>query len=92
MILSVGNLAPREAPADLRKSFEAHGRVTAMSVPAAAMKGGKPAGPGRGYAFVTLPDPQEALAAVRALHGKELLGSTLDVHELHASWTRRRRS
>ena len=92
MILYVGNLAPQTAPADLRKSFEAHGRVSAVSVPASTMKHGKAAGEGRGFGFVTLPDPREAQAAVKTLHGRELLGRPLEVREAHAARTRRRRS
>jgi RNA recognition motif-containing protein len=90
MILYVGNLAERTTAADLRKSFEAHGRVSSVSLPAHPMANGKPAGPGRGYAFVTLPDPREAEAAVRSLHGKDFLGRPLDIRRARPAQPRRR--
>jgi RNA recognition motif-containing protein len=90
MILHIGNLAPKTAPAELRKKFEAHGRVSAVSVPPHAAMGGRAAGPAGAFAYVTLPDPGEANAAMKALNGKELFGRVVTVKKALAGRPRRR--
>lgn len=59
---------------DLRKVFEAHGRVTSANV---IMD--KYSGKSRGFGFVEMEDEQEALTAIRDLNEKELHGRTIIV-------------
>jgi len=90
MILYIGNLAPKTAHADLRKKFEAHGRVSEVSVPPHPLVRGKSSDSVGGFAFVTLPLAAEANAAIKALHGKELFGRVVEVRKAQAALPRRR--
>lgn len=90
MILYIGNLAPKTTHADLRKKFEAYGRVSAVKVPPHAVLRKRTEGPAGAFAFVTLPDAGEANAAIQALNGKELFGRIVQVRKAPAGQARRR--
>jgi cold-inducible RNA-binding protein len=76
MKLYVGNMAFSVTDAQLRTAFEAHGTVEDVAV-ITDRDTGRP----KGFAFVTMPDAQEADAAIKALNDKELDGRALRVNE-----------
>jgi len=72
----VGNLAWEVGDDDLRKAFEAHGKVTSSSV----IKD-KFSGRSRGFGFVEMENDEEAKAAIAGLNEKELGGRNIKVNE-----------
>ena len=76
MNLYVGNLASDVTDEDLRKAFEAFGRVGSATV----IKD-KFSGESRGFGFVEMPDKSEAQSALSSLKDKELKGKTIIVNE-----------
>ena len=74
MNIFVGNLSFGAKEADVYKAFAAFGTVGIVAI--VMEKKGKKS---RGFGFVEMPEEQEALAAIAALHGKELLGRPLNV-------------
>jgi len=74
MNIFVGNLSFGAKEADVYKAFAAFGRVAIAAI--VMEKKGKKS---RGFGFVEMPDEQEALSAIAALHGKELLGRPINV-------------
>lgn len=54
--------------------FEAHGKLQSCNLVLDKKSGGS-----KGFAFVEIPSPGEAKAAVKALNGKEIDGSTIRV-------------
>jgi RNA recognition motif-containing protein len=70
----VGNLSNSAHEADLRGAFEGFGRVTRVSI----IKDVR-TGVSRGFGYVEMPDSGEALTAMRAVHRRDLQGSTLAV-------------
>ncbi len=74
MNIFVGNLSFGVREPDLQKAFAAFGTVLIASI--VMEKKGKKS---RGFGFVEMPDEQEALSAIAALHGKELLGRPINV-------------
>ena len=87
MMFHVGNLSPEATREELLQAFRAHGEVASVSLPAERMKGGRPGGVHRGYAFVEMPDPDEARAALKALEGRPLHGKALSVRQARPRWT-----
>jgi RNA recognition motif-containing protein len=71
----VGNLSPSVGDEQLRAHFATHGAVNSASVVT-----DKFSGQSRGFGFVEMSDA-EASAAIKALDGSSLDGSTLKVNE-----------
>ena len=74
MNIFVGNLSFGVKEPDLQKAFSAFGTVLIAAI--VMEKKGKKS---RGFGFVEMPDEQEALSAIAALNGKELLGRPINV-------------
>jgi RNA recognition motif-containing protein len=76
MNIYVGNLSYDVTEADLRASFEAFGAVASVNI----IKD-QYSGQSKGFGFVEMPSASEAQAAISSLHGKDLMGRTLNVNE-----------
>jgi RNA recognition motif-containing protein len=76
MNIYVGNLSYDVTEADLRAAFEAFGAVASVNI----IKD-QYSGQSKGFGFVEMPSAAEARAAISGLHGKELMGRTLNVNE-----------
>ena len=78
MIMNIyaGNLSFEVSVETLRQAFEAFGQVSS-----ARFVKDKYSGQHRGFAFVEMPDPARAQAAIENLNGKELLGRQMNVNE-----------
>ena len=74
--LFVGNMSFQTTESDLTALFKAFGEVTRVHV---AMD--RETGRARGFAFVEMPNDEEAAKAIAALNGKELGGRALKVNE-----------
>ncbi|MCG2714310.1 MAG: RNA-binding protein [Candidatus Omnitrophica bacterium] len=74
MNIFVGNLSFGVKEPDLEKAFAAFGTVLIAAI--VMEKKGKKS---RGFGFVEMPDEQEALSAIAALNGKDLLGRPINV-------------
>src|ERR1700736_5410704 len=74
--LFVGNMNFQTSESDLRALFEPFGQVTRVHM---AMD--RETGRARGFAFVEMPNDEEAAKAIAALDGKELGGRNLKVNE-----------
>lgn len=74
MRLLVRNLDRSTTEADLRAVFEAYGRVQSCTIVLDRETGGS-----KGFAFVEMPKPGEAKAAVRNSNGMELDGARIRV-------------
>ncbi len=74
--LFVGNLSFRTTETELRTMFEPFGQITRIHI---AMD--RDTGRSRGFAFVDMPNDEEASRAMTALNGKELDGRALRVNE-----------
>lgn len=84
MNIYVGNLSLDTNDDDLRKAFEAYGRVETASV----IKD-KFSGQSRGFGFVEMPAKAEAEAAMKGLDGSDLNGKALKVNEARPRTERR---
>ena|SRR3989338_8031494 len=76
MNIFVGNLSFAAAEADLKKLFEGFGNVVSVAI---VMRKEKKTPKSRGFAFVEMPDEQQALAALAALNGREFIGRVLNI-------------
>jgi RNA recognition motif-containing protein len=76
MKIYVGNMPFSVTEDQLRAKFEVHGEVEEVSV-VTDRHTGRP----RGFGFVTMPNDEEANAAIGALNGTELEGRTIKVSE-----------
>ena len=76
MSIYVGNLSYDVTEADLQADFEAFGAVASVNI----IKD-QYSGQSKGFGFVEMPSATEAQAAISGLHGKDLLGRTLNVNE-----------
>lgn len=76
MKLYVGNMAFSITEAELRTTFEAYGAVEDVAV-ITDRDTGRP----KGFAFVTMPNAQEATAAINGLNETDLQGRNLKVNE-----------
>ncbi len=85
MNLYVGNLSRQVTEDDLRQAFEAHGEVTSIAI----IKD-KFSGEPRGFGFVEMPAKAQAIAAMRALNGQEIMGRAIIVNEAKPREERRR--
>lgn len=72
----VGNLSFNASEQDVRSMFEAYGVVDRVSVIT-----DRETGRSRGFAFVEMPDDQEAERAISSLNGSQIGGRTLNVNE-----------
>jgi RNA recognition motif-containing protein len=76
MRIYVGNLSYSVTPDALEGLFAEHGSVEEVHVPT-----DRDTGRPRGFAFVDMPNADEAQAAIAALNGTELEGRSLKVNE-----------
>ena len=76
MNIYVGNLSFDMTEEDLRKEFEAFGKVDSVSI----IKD-KFTDKSRGFAFVEMATSDEGKAAVAAINGKDVKGRALNVSE-----------
>ena len=74
--LFVGNLSFQTTESELTALFQGFGQVTRVHV---AMD--RETGRARGFAFVEMPNDEEAAKAIAALNGKEVGGRALKVNE-----------
>jgi len=74
--LFVGNMSFQTSETDLQELFKQFGQVTRVHV---AMD--RETGRARGFAFVEMPNDEEAARAIAALDGKEVNGRNLKVNE-----------
>jgi RNA recognition motif-containing protein len=74
--LFVGNLSFQTTESDLTALFKGFGQVTRVHV---AMD--RETGRARGFAFVEMPNDEEAVKAIADLNGKEVGGRALKVNE-----------
>jgi cold-inducible RNA-binding protein len=73
--LFVGNLSFNTTENDLQNTFAAHGAVLEVNL-MMDRESGRP----RGFGFVTMSTPEEAQAAISALHGVSVDGRDLTVN------------
>jgi len=76
MNIFVGNLSFETTDEDLRAEFAAFGELTSVNV----LKD-KFTNKSRGFAFVEMPNKEEAMKAVEALNGKSINGRTINAAE-----------
>lgn len=76
MNIYVGNLPFSISEDDVREAFSAYGQVASVSI----IKD-KFTGESRGFAFVEMPNGNEAQAAISGLNGQAFRGRTLTVNE-----------
>ena len=74
--LYFGNMSFQTTESDLRTLIEPFGQITRVHM-ATDRETGRP----RGFAFVEMPNDEEAARAMAALDGKEVGGRTLKVNE-----------
>jgi cold-inducible RNA-binding protein len=77
MNLYVGNLPYQTNEDELRQAFSAYGEVTSASI----IKD-RDSGASRGFAFVEMPNDNEARLAIQAMNGVDIDGRALHVNEL----------
>jgi len=78
--LYVGNLSYDVDDKDLLKAFESYGKVVSGRIIQNRFNGKS-----KGYGFVEMSDRNQALAAIRALNGKEIKGRRIVVNEAKSS-------
>ncbi len=74
--LFVGNMSFQTTEAELTTLFQGYGQVTRVHVAT-----DRETGRARGFAFVEMPNDEEANKAIAALNGKEVGGRALKVNE-----------
>src|SRR3989304_111714 len=74
--LFVGNMSFQTTEDQLRSLFEPLGQITRVQIIT-----DRDTGRARGFAFVEMPNDEEALKAIAALNGKEVGGRALNVNE-----------
>jgi RNA recognition motif-containing protein len=72
----VGNLNFNTSEDEIRSLFEGYGQVDNVS-----MIRDRDTGQPRGFAFVEMPNDNEADAAIQGLNGRELAGRNLNINE-----------
>ena len=80
--LFVGNMSFQTTESDLTALFQAYGQVTRVHVAT-----DRDTGRARGFAFVEMPNDEEAAKAVADLNGKEVGGRALKVNEARPKGT-----
>ena len=76
MNIFVGNLSFKTTEQELQREFEAFGEVNSVKIIT-----DHDTFKSRGFAFVEMPDRDQALAAIAGMNGKELAGQSLKVNE-----------
>ena len=76
MNIYVGNLSYNATEETVRQAFESFGQVTSARI----IKD-KYTGQSKGFGFVEMLEQSQAQAAIKSLHGKELLGKQISVNE-----------
>jgi cold-inducible RNA-binding protein len=76
MNIFVGNLSFETTDEDLRSEFAAFGELKSVNV----LKD-RFTNKSRGFAFIEMPNKEEAEKAIAALHGKEVNGRTINAAE-----------
>ncbi len=76
MNIFVGNLSFKTTEEELQREFEAFGEVDTAKIIMDQYTHKS-----RGFAFVEMPNQDQATAAIAGLNGKELAGQTLTVNE-----------
>lgn len=84
MNIYVGNLSFKTEEPDLRAAFAAHGEVDTVNIIS-----DRETGRSRGFAFVEMPNDEEAQAAMDALNEKDLDGRNLKVNKAKPRTERR---
>jgi len=74
MKLLIRNLARTTSEAQIREMFEAFGKVQSCNLVLDKKTGGS-----KGFAFVEIPSPGEAKAAIRSLNAKQVDGNVIRV-------------
>ncbi len=74
--LYVGGLPYETTESELETAFAAHGSVTSAVIIMDRMSGRS-----KGFGFVEMSTPEEAQAAIDAMHGTDFGGRTLTVNE-----------
>ena len=74
--LFIGNLNFETSESDVRVTFEQYGTVKRVTM-VTDRETGRP----RGFAFVEMPDDQEAASAIDDLNGRDITGRALIVNE-----------
>jgi RNA recognition motif-containing protein len=82
----VGNLLPTTTEDDLFQAFSQHGKVSGVSI-VKDRETGRP----RGFAFVEMPNNNEAAAAIKELNLKEIGGRPISVNEARPKTDRPRK-
>lgn len=72
----VGNLSFRATEDDVRNAFSAHGEVSSVNI---IMD--RETGRSRGFAFVEMPNSDEASSAIESINGQEIAGRGVTVNE-----------
>ena len=86
MNIYVGNLSNEVTEDDLKKVFEEFGQVESVNVIKDRFSGQS-----RGFAFVEMPNKNEALTALKEADGKDLNGRSIKVNEARGRATSNRR-
>ncbi|EWH11328.1 RNA-binding protein [Catenovulum agarivorans DS-2] len=76
MNIYVGNLPYKYSENELRETFAAFGRVSRVKIVL-----DRETGRSKGFAFVEMENKADGEAAVKNLHGTEIMGRTLTVNE-----------
>jgi RNA recognition motif-containing protein len=82
----VGNLLPTTTEDDLLQAFSQHGKVSTVSI-VKDRETGRP----RGFAFVEMPNNNEAAVAIKELNLKEIGGRPISVNEARPKTDRPRK-
>ena len=72
----IGNLNFETSESDVRVTFEQYGQVTRVT-----MMTDRETGRPRGFAFVEMPNDEEAATAIEDLNGRDAAGRALTVNE-----------
>ncbi|MFN9917099.1 MAG: RNA recognition motif domain-containing protein, partial [Pirellulaceae bacterium] len=80
----VGNLSYRASEDDLRQAFGQYGSVSKVSIVT-----DRETGRSRGFAFVEMPNAEEAKAAMEGLSQKEIAGRRISCNEARPREDRR---
>lgn len=76
MNLYIGNLSWSISEPELQQTFEAFGEVSSCKIVKDKMTNRS-----KGFAFVEMPNDEEANAAISALNGKDVKGRNISVNE-----------
>ena len=76
MNLYIGNLSWSISEPELQQTFEAYGEVSSCKIVKDKMTNRS-----KGFAFVEMPNDDEANAAISALNGKDVKGRNISVNE-----------